>query len=144
LVFASSNVLTEVKLLRRKHLLSILALLSIAAMLAVTFVATPATSDQNVTQYKNTGSGSLVYLNLPPAPNSTSSSVPPGTPTRPNNLQIRAYDLTASTFAGQHDALLVYYWIAARNSYQVVALITDANDTSIYERIWNGTFAWFT
>jgi hypothetical protein len=132
------------KLKKRSAYLSILALLSIVTLLSVIFLSAGlATSQQNTVQYINKGAGGLVYLNLPPAPNSTSPSVPPGTPSRPSDIQLRPYDLTESNFAGAHDAILVYLWVPQRNAYTPVALITDASNTSIYQQIWNNSFIWY-
>jgi hypothetical protein len=120
----------------------LVAIVSIATILLVTLLPGLVVSQQG-TQYVNRGSGGLVYLNLPPAPNATSPPAAPGTPTRPSNLQLRPYDLTESNFAGPHDAMLVYLWIPQRNAYTPVALITDAANTTIYQQIWNNSFIWY-
>lgn len=133
----------EVNVLRKKLVLTIFAILLAGSMLAGVFLLAPASSQVNAAQYQNKGTGALVYLNLPPAPNATSPPAPSGTSSRPSDLLLRAYDLPNSTFAGPHDALMVYLWIPQRNSYNPVALITDANDTSVYQKVWNGTFIWY-
>ena len=67
----------------------------------------------------NSGTGSLVYLNVPP------STVTATVPSHPSDLQLRCYHFDKSPM-GPYDSIMVYMWIPQRNSYNMVALITDA------------------
>jgi hypothetical protein len=93
-------------------------------------------------QIINIGTGSMVYLNLPPAPNATSPPAAPGTPSRPSDIQLRSYHYNAESSLGAFDLINVYLWIPQRNSYQPVATITNLANTEIFQNVWNNTFIW--
>ncbi len=90
----------------------------------------------------NTGTGSLVYLNLPQPSNATSPPAAPGTPSHPTNIQLRCYHFTQDSTFGAFDAILVYLWIPQTNSYSPAALITDTANVELYQNLWNKTFVW--
>ena len=84
----------------------------------------------------NSGTGSLVYLNLPPStPTST-------VPSHPSNLQLRSYHFDKSPM-GPFDSILVYLWIPQRNSYNLAALITNAPNVQLFQDLWYKTFIWY-
>jgi hypothetical protein len=84
----------------------------------------------------NSGTGSLVYLNLPP------STVTATVPSHPSNIQLRSYHFDKSPM-GPFDSILVYLWIPQRNSYNLAALITDAPNIQLYQDLWYKTFIWY-
>jgi hypothetical protein len=84
----------------------------------------------------NSGTGSLVYLNVPP------STVTATLPSHPSNLQLRCYHFDKSPM-GPYDSMMVYMWIPQRNSYNMVALITDAANIQLYKDLWYKTFIWY-
>jgi hypothetical protein len=93
-------------------------------------------------QIINYGTGSMVYLNLPPAPNATSPPAAPGTPSRASDIQLRCYHYNPESSLGAFDLINVYLWIPQRNSYTPVASITNLANTEIYQNVWNNTFIW--
>lgn len=94
-------------------------------------------------QIKNYGTVSLAYLNLPTPSNATSPPAAPGTPSHPTDIQLRCYHFNKDSSLGAYDAMLVYLWIPQRNSYIIVAFITDAPDIETFRNVWNKTFAWY-
>lgn len=93
-------------------------------------------------QIINYGTGSMVYLNLPPAPNATSPPAAPGTPSRPSDIQLRCYHFNPESSLGTFDLINVYLWMPQRNGYAPVASITNLANAEIYQIVWNGTFNW--
>ena len=92
-------------------LLSILVV-SLVATVGQTLASTKAdhreTNDSNL--IINSGTGSLVYLNVPP------STVTATVPSHPSDLQLRCYHFDKSPM-GPFDSIMVYLWIPQRNSY---------------------------
>jgi hypothetical protein len=39
--------------------------------------------------------------------------------------------------------LAISLWIPQLNSYNIIAYITDANDATLYHKVYNGTFVWY-
>jgi hypothetical protein len=94
-------------------------------------------------QIRNIGTGNMVYLNLPPAPNTTSPPAAPGTPSHPTDIQLRCYHFNPESSLGSYDLMAVYLWIPQRNSYSPVAIITDISNAEFLQTLWNGTFVWY-
>ena len=116
--------------MKKKYLGISILLLSI---LVVSLVATVGqTLASTKTHHKdsnliiNSGTGSLVYLNLPP------STVTATVPAHPSDIQLRSYHFDKSPM-GPFDSMMVYLWIPQRNSYNIVALITDAPNIQLYQ-----------
>ncbi len=115
-------------------------------LLSILFVSLVATVGQTLTSAKapyknsnliiNSGTGSMVYLNLPP------STVTATVPSHPSDIQLRCYHFDHSP-SGPFDAILVYLWIPQRNSYNPVALITDTPNVQLYQDLWYKTFIWY-
>ena len=126
--------------MKRKYLgISILLLtilfVSLVATVGQTFASTK-TSHKDSNLIINSGTGSLVYLNLPP------STVTATVPAHPSDIQLRSYHFTNSPM-GPFDSILVYIWIPQRNSYNLAALITDAPNVQLYQDLWYKTFIWY-
>jgi hypothetical protein len=126
--------------MKKKHfrisilLLSILVI-SLVATVGQTLASTRGnhrdTNDSNL--IINSGTGSLVYLNLPP---STATST---VPSHPSDLQLRSYHFDKSPM-GPFDSILVYLWIPQRNSYNLAALIINAPNVQLFQDLWYKTF----
>lgn len=131
--------------MKKKMILGAVLSTSLAIIIAVAaLVPALAVSSQALTQLKTYGTGGMVNLNLPPPPNATSPPAAPGTPSRPSDIQLRVADFDSRSFNGAHDSIFVYLWIPQRNSYNLVAIITDQANTDTDKMLWNGTFAWYT
>jgi hypothetical protein len=126
--------------MKRKYVsLSILLLSILVVSLVATIGQTLAytkTSHKNSNLIVNSGTGSLAYLNLPP------SIVTATVPAHPSDIQLRSYHFNKSPM-GPFDSMLVYLWIPQRNSYNIVALITDAPNVQLYQDLWYKTFMWY-
>lgn len=113
-------------------LLTSILLVSIVAAVGLSTAKTESNSNQII----NSGTGSMVYINIPP------STVTSSLPWHPSDIQLRCYDYT-DTPLGPYDLIMVYLWIPQRNSYNVVALITDMPNTVLYQNLWYKTyFVW--
>ena len=121
------------KLVALSALMMSILVISVAATVGYT-LAKPNASSNQLTNY---GTGSMVYLNLPP-PSTTSA----GMPSHPTNIQLRCYDFNKDSALGAYDAIMVYLWIPQKNSYVLAALITDAPNVDIFKALWSGTFIW--
>ena len=126
--------------MKKKYIgLSILLLailvVSLLATVGQTLVSAK-THHKKSNQIINSGTGSLVYLNLPP------STVTSTVPIHPSDIQLRSYHFDKSPM-GPFDTILVYIWIPQRNSYNIVALITDAPNTQLFQDLWYRTFIWY-
>jgi hypothetical protein len=113
------------KLFFSSVLLTLILVFSIAAAVGLSTSKTESNSNQII----NSGTGSMVYVNVPP------STVTSSLPWHPSDIQLRCYDYTDSPL-GPYDLIMVYLWIPQRNSYTVVALITDAPNTVLYQNLW--------
>jgi hypothetical protein len=129
--------------MKKKHFrISILLLpilvISLVATVGQTLASTRGnhrdTNDSNL--IINSGTGSLVYLNLP---SSTATST---VPSHPSDLQLRSYHFDKSPM-GPFDSILVYLWIPQRNSYNLAALIINAPNVQLFQDLWYKTFIWY-
>ncbi len=126
--------------MKRKYLSLSILLLSILVFSLVATVgqtlASTKTNHKNSNLIINGGTGSLVYLNLPP------STPTAAVPSHPSDLQLRCYHFDNSPM-GPFDSIMVYLWIPQRNSYNLVALITDAPNVQLFQDLWYKTFIWY-
>jgi hypothetical protein len=126
--------------MKKKSLVSVFLLLSILLVSIVAAIGVSSgKTDSTNNQIINSGTGSMAYLNLPP-PSTTIA----GTPSHPTNIQLRCYDFNKHSALGAYDAMMVYLWIPQKNSYVLVALITDAPNVDLLKALWSGTFIWNT
>jgi hypothetical protein len=122
--------------MKKKYLGISILLLSVLVISLVTAVGQTLASTKDNNQIINSGTGSLVYLNVPP------STVTTKVPAHPSDIQLRSYHFDNSPM-GPYDSMLVYLWIPQANSYTIVALITDAPNIQLYKDLWYKTFVWY-
>jgi len=122
--------------MKKKYLGICILLLSVMVVSLITAVGQTLAKSEESNQIINSGTGSLVYLNLPP------STVTATIPSHPSDLQLRSYHFDNSPM-GPYDSIMVYLWMPQRNSYNVVALITDAPNTQLFKDLWFKTFIWY-
>jgi len=128
--------------MRKKIILGTILTLSLLVVTIIATVATTLAASTPTSTLTNYGTGSMAYRNLPP-PTNPWPPASPATPSRPNDIQLRPYDLNKFSNFGAHDAMLVSLWIPQLNSYNMVAFITDSTNIETYREIWNKTLAWY-